>query len=335
MPRPAFNIMVTGGCGYIGSHMVKLLLAAGYQVVVLDDLSGGFQDSLPGGRLVVGDYGDRALLDQLLVADRFDGVLHFASLIQAGESVRQPGRYYANNVTKSLVLLEALRDHGVGPVVFSSSAAVYGEPQKVPIDERHPLAPLTPYGAGKLMVERMLEDFERAHGLPWLALRYFNAAGADPDGLLGECHVPETHLIPLALRAGLGQGPPLRLFGRDYDTPDGTCIRDYVHVVDLAAAHLSALEYLRRGGRSGAFNLGSGSGFSVRRVLAMVERLTGAPVPVEEAPRRPGDPACLVADAGRARAVLGWTPRYPDLQTMVEHALAWEQGRSTRTMARA
>ena len=323
----AKTILVIGGCGYIGSHMVKRLLNAGHQVIVLDDLSAGYRDSLLGGELVVGDCGRRDVLDTLFSGHAFDGVLHFASLIQVGESVADPARYYQSNVAKTLMLIEAMKDHEVGSLVFSSTAAVFGEPDYVPIDEAHPRRPINPYGMSKLMVETMLADFDRAYGLRSVALRYFNAAGADPQGRIGERHEPETHLIPLALQAVLGRRPALRVFGRDYDTPDGTCIRDYIHVDDLAEAHLLALEYLWNGGASDVFNLGNGAGFSVQAVLDAVERVTRRKVPVEDAPRRSGDPARLVADSSRARSVLGWQPRYADLDTIVRDAWRWEQKR--------
>lgn len=322
------KLLVVGGAGYIGSHMVKCLLAAGHGVVVLDDLSSGFRDALLGGELVVGDCGDRALLDQLFSSRRFDGVLHFASFIQVGESVTNPAKYYRNNVAKTLTLLEAMTDHGVGPLIFSSTAAVFGEPVRVPIDEAHPRQPINPYGASKHMVETMLTDFDRAYGLRSVALRYFNAAGADPLARIGERHDPETHLVPLALQAVSGRRPPLKVFGRDYPTPDGTCVRDYIHVDDLADAHLLALEYLWAGGKSTALNLGNGAGFSVQAVLDAVARVTGKTVPADDAPRREGDPAGLVADSTLAREVLGWKPRHADLETIVRHAWQWELSRS-------
>lgn len=326
MPK---NLLVVGGCGYIGSHMVKCLLNADHNVVVLDNLSTGFRDSLLGGELVVGDCGDRALLDQLFTAYSFDGVLHFASLIQVGESVTDPAGYYQANVAKTLTLLEAMKDHSVGPLIFSSTAAVFGEPQTPLIDEAHPQAPLNPYGASKLMVERMLRDSDKAYGLRSVALRYFNAAGADPEARIGERHDPETHLVPLALQAVLGVRPPLKVFGCDYSTPDGTCIRDYIHVDDLAEAHLLALEYLWQGGQTTAFNLGNGAGFSVQQVLDTVADVVGTRVPADDAPRREGDPARLVADASKARKVLGWVPRHAELSTIIAHAWQWERKRSS------
>lgn len=320
---------MVGGCGYIGSHMASQLLKAGHSLVVLDDLSTGFEDLnfLDDVQLVVGDVGDRALLDSLFSAERFDGVLHFASLIQVGESVVEPARYYRSNVVKTLTLLEAMVEHNVGPLIFSSTAAVFGEPEYNPIDEDHRQLPINPYGASKYMVEQMLIDFDRAYGLKSVALRYFNSAGADPSAEIGERHDPETHLIPLALHAVLGVKPPLKVFGRDYPTPDGTCVRDYIHVTDLAEAHLRALEYLWAGKPTTRFNLGNGNGFSVQEVLNAVERVTGQPVPYEDAPRRGGDPANLVADSRAAKSVLGWNPQYGELDTIVAHAWAWEQKR--------
>jgi UDP-glucose 4-epimerase len=325
--RSRYKILVIGGCGYIGSHMVKCLVEAGHEVVVLDDLSTGYRDSLLGGNLVVGNCGDRVLLEQLFTAHRFDGVLHFASFIEVGESVLEPAKYYRNNVANALTLLEAMKEHGLKTLVFSSSAAVFGEPAYIPIDEAHSCNPINPYGMTKYMVEAMLQDFDRAYGLRSVALRYFNAAGADPTGRIGERHNPETHLIPLALQAVLSKREALRVFGRDYATPDGTCIRDYIHVDDLSNAHLLALKYLWDGGHSTAFNLGNGTGFSVQEVLNTVERVTGRPVPYVDASRRAGDPACLVADASLAQKILGWQPRFAELEVIVRHAWQWEQKR--------
>ena len=319
------NILVVGGCGYIGSHMVKCLLEAEHNVTVLDDLSTGFRDSLLGGRLVEEDFGSRAVLDELFGNSGFDGVLHFASLILVGESVIDPARYYRCNVSKTLTLLEAMKDHKVQNLIFSSSAALFGEPQYLPIDEDHPRNPINPYGMTKQMVEIMLKDFARAYGLNSVALRYFNAAGADPEARIGERHDPETHLIQLALRAASGVLPVLQLFGQDYDTPDGTCIRDYIHVDDLSDAHLLALEYLWSGGETTAFNLGNGDGFSVNQVIDEVENVSGTSVPIVFASRRAGDPARLVANSSRAKAMLGWKPKYTNLQQIVSHAWRWEQ----------
>lgn len=328
MTESTKKLLVVGGCGYIGSHMVKCLLETGHQVTVLDDLSAGFKDSLLGGELIVGDCGDKALLNQLFTKTQFDGVLHFASYIQVGESVVNPAKYYQNNVAKTLTLLEAMKDHAVKNLIFSSTAAVFGEPDYTPIDEKHACQPINPYGMSKRMVELMLADFNKAYGLRSVALRYFNAAGADPQARIGERHDPETHLIPLALQAVLGKRPPLKVFGRDYDTPDGTCIRDYIHIDDLSTAHLLALQYLWQDGKSTAFNLGNGAGFSVQEVLDAVEKVAGIKVPAEDAPRRAGDPARLVADSTLAKKILGWQPRYAELETIVQHAWQWEQRRT-------
>lgn len=319
------RLLVVGGCGYIGSHMVKCLLQAGHDVVVLDNLSSGYRDALLGGELVLGNCGDAQLLDCIFGEHRIDGVLHFASFIQVGESVADPSKYYRNNVGETLILLERMIAHGVNNFIFSSTAAVFGEPVRIPIDELHPRAPINPYGHSKSMIETILSDFDQAYRLRSVALRYFNAAGADRDGRIGERHDPETHLIPLALQAVVGRRPALKLFGRDYPTPDGTCVRDYIHVDDLASAHLLALEYLWKGGASTAFNLGNGNGFSVQEVLDSVTRVTGAKVPYEDAPRRAGDPARLVADAGRARSELGWQPEFSDIDLIVGTAWNWEQ----------
>jgi UDP-glucose 4-epimerase len=318
------NVLVIGGAGFIGSHMVKVLLDSDHSVVVLDNFSTGHRDAVLGGTVIDGDLGSRAVLDRIFSSHRFDGVIHFASLIQVGESVDKPDAYYRNNFVNTLNLVEAMCRHRTGNLIFSSSAAVFGEPEYVPIDERHPKNPINPYGMSKLMVERMLADVDRAYGLKSVSLRYFNAAGADPDGLLGERHDPETHLIPLVLQAASGRRQAVQVYGRDYDTPDGTCIRDYVHVVDLCDAHLLALAYLERGGQTDAFNLGNGNGFSVQEVIDIARRVTGRAVVAEDAPRRPGDPARLVADSSRARQVLRWTPRYASLERIVEDAWRWE-----------
>lgn len=318
------HYLVTGGAGYIGSHMVALLLEQGHHVTVVDDLSGGHRDAVLGGELIVHDFSDRVFLDRLFSEQKFDGIFHFASRILVGESVSDPGKYYRANTFATLTLLEAMRDHAIDCLVFSSTAAVYGEPAYVPIDERHPRVPVNPYGASKHMVEMMLADFYRAHGLRYVALRYFNAAGADAKGRLGERHDPETHLIPLALKAALGKLPPLKLFGDDYDTLDGTCIRDYIHVEDLCDAHLLAMQYMQDGGEPTAFNLGNGAGYSVRQILDRVAIVSGKPVPFELAPRRPGDPARLVANAYAATEILGWKPQWSDLEVIIRHAWNWE-----------
>ena len=316
------KLLVVGGAGYIGSHMVKLLHESGHQVTVLDNLSQGYRDAVLGAELVVGDLNDVAMLKTVFQAARFDGVMHFASFIQVGESVRKPHKYYENNVNNTLNLLNVMREHDVKRFIFSSSAAIYGEPQYVPIDEAHPKVPLNPYGRSKWMVEQILEDYSRAYQIQSVSLRYFNAAGADPAGQLGERHEPETHLIPLVLRA-VG-GSPVQVFGRDYDTPDGTCLRDYIHVQDLCDAHLLALQYLLDGGDTGAFNLGNGDGYSVQEVIDTARSVTGKAILTQDAPRRPGDPARLVADATRAKKELGWRPRYAELKKIIGDAWRWE-----------
>jgi UDP-glucose-4-epimerase GalE len=321
------HLLVTGGAGYIGSHTLRALLRAGHEAVVFDDLRGGHEFLAQGAPLVRGDICDEAALARLFAEHGpFDGVLHFAALIAVGESVAEPLRYYRNNVEGSATLLDAAVSNGVRAFVLSSTAAVYGHPESQPISEDAPTAPI------KAMVERVLADLQRSHELRWAALRYFNACGADPDGGIGECHEPETHLIPVALEATAGLRPHLQLFGTDYPTPDGTCVRDYIHVTDLAEAHVRAVEALLAGRHVGARNLGTGRGRSNREVLAAVERVLGRPVPLEEAARRPGDPPELVADAGRFRSEFGWEPRLSDLDTVV--ATAWEWLRRWRRLSR-
>jgi UDP-glucose 4-epimerase len=318
------KVLVVGGAGYIGSHMTLMLRASGHEAVVLDNLVSGTRRAVLEAPLIVGDIGDREVLDRVFEGQRYDCVMHFASLIQVGESVQKPALYYRNNFCHTLELLDAMVRHDVGRFVFSSTAAIFGEPERVPIDEDCAKRPINPYGRSKWMVEQVLQDYDRAYGLRSACLRYFNAAGADPDGRIGENHEPESHLIPLALRAAAGRGP-LSVFGRDYDTPDGTCIRDYIHVVDLCSAHLLALEALCASDRSDAFNLGNGNGYSVQQVIDAVVQVTGRAVPIVEAPRRAGDPPRLVANPARALSVLGWKPRYAAIQTMVSHAWQWEQ----------
>jgi len=320
------HLLVTGGAGYIGSHTLRALRQAGHSAVVLDDLSSGHASHVGDTPLVTASILDaNAVTDALAQHGPFDGVLHFAALLSVPESVADPLRYYRNNVTGSATLLEAALAHGVRAFVLSSTAAVYGHPGVERIDEETPCRPINPYGGSKWTVERMLADLERSHGLRWAALRYFNACGADPGGDLGECHDPETHLIPVALEAAAGLREALPLFGSDYDTPDGTCVRDYVHVSDLADAHVRAVERLLAGEALGARNLGTGNGHSIREVLAAIERVIGRPVPVDEQPRRPGDPPRLVADAGRFSRETGWKPRSSDLDTIVASAWRWLQ----------
>lgn len=317
------RVLVVGGAGYIGSHMVKMLGGAGMDVVTYDNLSSGHRDAVLCGKFVEGDLADATRLDEVL-ATGFDAVMHFASYIQVGESVRLPGKYYRNNVANTLNLLEAMIARKIPNFIFSSSAAVFGEPGYVPLDEAHPRQPINPYGMSKSMIEDMLPDFDRAHGLRSVCLRYFNAAGADPAGELGERHEPETHLIPLILQIASGRRPHIEVYGRDYPTPDGTCVRDYVHIEDLCQAHLLSLKYLLEGGRSTAYNLGNGDGFSVQQIIEAARRVTGREIKVVDVPRRSGDPARLVADSSRARKELKWAPRYADIESIIGHAWVWE-----------
>ncbi|MEI6413261.1 MAG: UDP-glucose 4-epimerase GalE [Pseudomonadota bacterium] len=322
------SILVVGGAGYIGSHMVRQLDWAGHRVTTLDDLSTGHRDAVLAGDFVQGSCGDSAVLDELLGQRRFDAVMHFASFIQVGESVTAPGKYYQNNLCASLTLLDGLVRHGIRQFLFSSTAAIFGIPERIPIDEAHPQRPINPYGRTKWMLEQALVDYQQAHGLESVCLRYFNAAGAAPDAALGERHDPETHLIPLILQVAARRRPAIQVYGNDYPTPDGTCIRDYIHIEDLCTAHLLALDWLLAGGGSARYNLGNGQGFSVQAVIDAVRRLTGHPIPQTWVARRPGDPAILVADAAAIQQALGWQPRYPDLDTLIAHAWAFEQRRS-------
>jgi len=316
-------ILVTGGAGYVGAHACKALAKRGYRPIAYDNLVYGHEAAVKWGPLEIGDIADRARLDAVIAQYRPQALMHFAAFTYVGESVADPGKYYRNNVAGTLSLLEALRDHGIGKMVFSSTAAVYGTPDMVPIGEAAAKAPINPYGLSKWTSEQMIADFGAAHGLRSAVLRYFNAAGADPDGELGECHDPESHLIPLAMQAVTGDGPPLTLFGDDYPTPDGTCIRDYIHVADLANAHVQALEQLDHRDGAEVFNLGAGHGVSVREVLDAVGRAAGKPVPHSIGPRRAGDPAELVSDPGKANRELGWKPAMSDLDTIVDTAWAW------------
>lgn len=320
---PARRVLVTGGAGYIGSHTCKALAAAGHVPVTFDNLSTGHRAAVRWGPLVVGELGERELVERTLREQRIDAVVHFAASAYVGESMTDPARYFRNNVIHTLGLLEAMQASGVRHLVFSSTCATYGVPRAVPIPEDHPQQPVNPYGESKLFVERALHWHGVCHGLHWLALRYFNAAGADPDGEIGEVHEPETHLIPLAIQAALGQRGPLQVMGTDYPTPDGTAVRDYIHVSDLADAHVRALGHLLGGGASDALNLGTGRGHSVREVIAAVARASARAVPAVDAPRRAGDPPALVAAPGRAAAVLGWRPVHSSLETIVRTALRW------------
>jgi UDP-glucose 4-epimerase len=318
------KILVVGGAGYIGSHMAKMLSKSGHHVVTLDNLSTGYRDAVKYGEFVEGDIADSSILDQVFSSTTFDGVMHFASYIEVGESVIDPGKYFRNNFSNTLNLLDAMVRHDVKNFIFSSTAAIFGEPDYVPIDEKHPKKPINPYGKSKLMVEQALEDYEKAHGLQSVCLRYFNAAGADPDGELGERHNPETHLVPLILQAASGRRDAISIFGRDYSTADGSCVRDYIHIVDLCSAHLIALTKLVKGSGSKRYNLGNGNGFSVIEVIEVVKKVTSRSFNVIEAERRPGDPATLVADSTLARSELNWVPEYDDLSVITQHAWEWE-----------
>ncbi len=328
MSKP--TILVTGGAGYIGSHAALALKQAGYSVVVLDNLAYGHREIIEDivkVELVVGDTSDRDLLDKLFATHDIAAVMHFAAYIAVGESVKEPGMYYKNNVASTLNLLEAMLAAGINKFVFSSTCAVYGMPKEIPMTEAHPHDPLSPYAASKDMVERILADFDTAFDLKSVAFRYFNASGADASGNLGEDHDPETHLIPLALLTALGKREKLYIFGTDYDTPDGTAVRDYIHVNDLASAHVLGLEYLLKGGDSEIFNLGNGNGFSVREVIETAREVTGLPIPAEESDRRAGDAPILVGSAAKAREMLGWNPQYADLKQIISDAWQWHQER--------
>lgn len=326
------KVLVVGGAGYIGSHMTKALVTAKYDVVVLDNLSTGFKKLAKYGELIVGDIGNQQLLNDLFKQYDFDVVMHFAAASLVGESMLEPAKYYQNNVSGTLTLLNTMRKYGVKKFIFSSTAATFGDPQYSPIDEAHPQVPINPYGSSKLMVERILMDYASAYGINSVSLRYFNACGADPEGELGECHEPETHLIPLILQAASGRRDEIKVFGRDYDTTDGTCIRDYVHVYDLCTAHRLAIDYLAdMAEQTGAFsfNLGNGHGFSVQEVIDVAKEVVARDdkaIKVADSARRPGDPAKLVADARKAKLELGWETQFPDLTSIIEHAWAWEKG---------
>ena len=322
------SILIVGGAGFIGSHTAKLIAAAGHKPVVFDNLSSGHRWALRWGVFEEGDLADRDAIERVLARHDIDAVIDFAAHIEVGESVRNPRKYFRNNLVNTMNLLDVMVDRGVQKIVFSSTAAVYGEPLTVPIPEDHRLLPLNPYGESKLFVERTLRWYGEAYGLRWGVLRYFNAAGADPGGEIGEDHAPESHLIPLAIKAALGQRAELQVFGTDYPTPDGTALRDYIHVVDLAQAHLLALDHLAAGKASFAANVGTGVGHSVREVIAAVERVSGRTVPRREVGRRPGDSPSLVADPRLVRELLNFQPRYPDLPTIVEHAWKWHVSRS-------
>lgn len=316
-------ILVTGGLGYVGSHAVKLLVERGMQVVNLDNLTYGHVEAACGSEVVIGDIGDAGLLKDIFSKYRIDAVMHFAAFAAVGESVENPHKYYENNISKSLVLLEQMLAADVGRMIFSSSAATFGEPQVVPIPEDHPKEPTNPYGRSKLMLEEILAEYDVAYGLKSVSLRYFNASGADPDGTIGEDHTPEHHLIPLVLDVALGKREKISIFGTDWPTPDGTCIRDYVHVTDLAEAHLLALDALESGAPSAVYNMGNGSGYSVKDVISVAEEVTGREINAVAADRRAGDPARLVASSEKIKRELGWKPKYAELKTIVETAWNW------------
>lgn len=328
------TILVTGGAGYIGSHMVLALVELGEEVVVLDNLTTGYWWAVsPQAKLVEGDIGDEALLDRIMAEHGFDAVVHFAGSIVVPDSMRDPLGYYLNNTVKSRMLMACAVKAGIPRFIFSSTAAVYGNPVAQPVFEDAAPSPISPYGSSKLMTEWMLRDAHAAHGLQYVALRYFNVAGSDPQGRIGQSSPRATHLIKVACQAALGLRESLEVYGTDYATPDGTCLRDYIHVSDLIAAHVDALSHLRRGGESGIFNCGYGQGYSVLEVLKAVERVNGAALPVTYGPRREGDPAAIVAGAARVRQVLGWQPRYENLDFIVETALNWERKLAQRNAA--
>lgn len=320
------SILVTGGAGYVGSHACKALAGAGYTPVVFDNLSRGHREAVRWGPLVSGELSDRTALVAAMRQHSVIAVMHFAAFAYVGESVADPELYYRNNVIGTLNLLGAVRETGVGSIVFSSTCAVYGEPDEIPMRETLPLSPVNPYGETKLAIERALAWYAGAYGIRYAALRYFNAAGADPEGEIGEDHDPETHVIPLAIRAALGQGGPISVFGTDYPTADGSAIRDYIHVTDLADAHVRAVGYIEKGGTSAAINLGTGRGNSVFELIAAIERVSGRKVPRKLAPRRPGDPPALVADPSLAARLLDWRAKHSDIDTIVQTALAWHEG---------
>ena len=318
------KILVVGGAGYIGSHMVKSLHQSNIDVLTLDNLSCGYRDAVKYGDFIEGDLGDRELLDKIFNEHQIDAVMHFAAFIEVGESVVEPAKYYKNNVCNTQVLLDAMVHHKVMYFIFSSTAAIFGEPQYTPIDEKHPKNPINPYGRSKLMVEHILQDYDHAYGLKSTCLRYFNAAGADPDGELGERHNPETHLVPLILQAASGRRADIKIFGNDYETEDGTCVRDYVHINDICSAHLLALKKMQASNQSAAYNLGNGTGFSVKKVIDTTKEVTGKDFKVIESERRDGDPAVLIADSALAKTALDWIPEFNQVVTIIETAWNWE-----------
>ncbi len=320
-------ILVTGGAGYIGSHINKMLAREGYETVVFDNLVYGHREAVKWGTLEVGDLADQKRLNEIFEKYQIDGVFHFAAYAYVGESVVNPSKYYNNNVANTLHLLDAMKRHQVKNLVFSSTCATYGVPEQMPVTDEMEQRPINPYGASKLMIERILADYHQAYGLNYCCLRYFNAAGADPEGEVGESHTPETHLIPLILAAAAKDLDVVRVFGTDYPTRDGSCIRDYIHVTDLADAHLRAMDYLRRGGESTCMNLGNCVGNSVLEVIEAAKEVTGREIPTVREGRRAGDPPILVGDAGKAEKILGWKPQYGDIRVILEHAWKWYCGK--------
>ncbi len=316
-------ILVTGGLGYVGSHAVKMLVDRGEEVVNLDNLIFGHKEAASGSEIVIGDIGDRELLRGIFRTHSVEAVMHFAALADVPESVADPQKYYLTNVYSSIAMLEVMLEFGCKQMIFSSSAATFGEPKEVPIPEDHPKDPTNPYGRSKLMLEDILREYEHAYGLRSISFRYFNASGADPSGLIGEDHTPEHHLIPIVLQTALGQRENVKVYGSDWPTPDGTCVRDYIHVTDLASAHLLGLEALRNGHATAVYNMGNGSGYSVLEVIRMAEEVAGKSIPVVPADRRPGDPAVLVASSAKIAADLGFKPQFPELRTIIETAWNW------------
>ncbi len=320
------RILITGGAGYIGSHTNRMLNERGFETVIIDDLSDGHKEAVTGGKLITGNFGDKALLDDIMSAYKFDAVVHFAAFASVPDSVIRPSRYYTNNVANMQVLLDACVEHNVKNIIFSSSAATFGEPEYTPMDESHPQKPINPYGMTKLIGEKMLADYDRAYGLKFCALRYFCAAGASPDGLIGEAHNPETHLIPVMMRAAL-EKKPFAVFGNDYNTKDGSCIRDFIHVLDIAEAHVLGLEYIAGGNKSEAFNLGSSTGFTVLEMIDALSRVSGMNVPYEIAGRREGDPAVLVASNAKAKSILGWEASHSGIDEILRDAWHWHNNK--------
>ena len=328
------KILVVGGAGYIGSHMVKDLLSRGYDVITLDNLSTGHQDLLPGGTFVEGDLGDREVLNRIFKNHKISAVMHFAAFSLVGESVEDPLKYYRNNLSATTTLLSAMIQYRVKRFIFSSTAAVYGEPEQIPITEKHPCNPTNPYGTSKIAIEKMLQDCDSAYGLKYISLRYFNASGADESGMIGERHSRETHLIPLVLKVAVGERENISIYGTDYPTQDGTCIRDYIHVSDLTQAHLLALKALLSDKQSAVYNLGNNQGYSVREVIELAEKVTGKQIPILEADRRPGDPARLIASSEKIKSSLGWRPKYENLETIIKTAWVWHQREASRGSSR-